>query len=170
MITPHRLSVNSISKSSPSTPKPSFPSFTVGFGKMLFPNELLLDVADYKHILDGPAILLVGHEGRLRDRLQRRKTWAALPPQTDLGDNLSHALGTTLSQALHGVKLTENDVELQGKLKLRTDGATIVLLDRLNYPNMASNGDGVRFGRLRESPADRESGRDLRQRCHPHTC
>ena len=106
------------------------------------PNELLLDVADYKHIVDGPAILLVGHEADYVVDLTDAKPGLMYVRKRDAGSDLSDALGTTLSQALNGVKLTESDVELKGKLKLRTDAATIVLLDRLNYPNTA-NGDGA---------------------------
>ncbi len=106
-------------------------------------NEMLLDVADYKHILDGPAILLIGHEADYVIDLTDGKPGLLYVRKRDAGSSLSDALGTTLTQALNGVKLAENDVELAGKLKLRTDGATIVLLDRLSYPNASSNGDGV---------------------------
>ena len=106
-------------------------------------NEMLLDVADYKHIQDGPAILLIGHEADYVIDLTDGKPGLLYVRKRDAGSSLSDALGTTLTQALNGVKLAENDVELAGKLKLRTDGATIVLLDRLNYPNTATNGDGV---------------------------
>ncbi len=106
-------------------------------------NEMLLDVADYKHILDGPAIFLIGHEADYVVDFTDGKPGLLYVRKRDAGPSLSDALGTTLTQALNGVKLAENDVELAGKLKLRTDGATIVLLDRLSYPNASFNGDGV---------------------------
>ena len=104
------------------------------------PNELLMDVADYKHIIDGPAILLIGHEADYVIDMTDGKPGFLYVRKRDTGNDLSDALGTTLAQALNGVKLAESDVELQGKLKLRTDAATFVLLDRLNYPNAGSNG------------------------------
>ena len=107
------------------------------------PNELLLDVADYKHILDGPALLLVGHEADYVIDMTDSKPGLLYVRKRDGGTDLSEALRTTLSQALNGVRLAESDVELRGKLKLRTDAATIVLLDRLNYPNGSSNGSGA---------------------------
>ena len=107
------------------------------------PNELLLDVADYKHIIDGPAILLVGHEADYVVDLTGGKPGLLYVRKRDLGTDLPDALATTLAQALNGIKLAETDIELQGKLKLRTDAATIVLLDRLNYPNQSSNGSGA---------------------------
>jgi hypothetical protein len=107
------------------------------------PNELLLDVADYKHIIDGPAILLVGHEADYVVDLTGGKPGLLYVRKRDLGADLPDALATTLAQALNGIKLAETDIELQGKLKLRTDAATIVLLDRLNYPNQSANGSGA---------------------------
>ena len=99
-------------------------------------------MSDYKHIMDGPAILLVGHEADYVIDLTDGKPGLLYVRKRDAGSDLSEALSTTLHQALNAAKLTENDVELKGKLKLRTDGAAIVLLDRLNYPNTA-NGDGA---------------------------
>ncbi len=143
MITPHRLSVKFYFEELSVDAESFIPVFHRWIREDVVPNELLLDVADYKHILDGPAILLVGHEADYVIDFTDGKPGLLYVRKRDLGADLSNALDTTLSQALNGVKLTESDVELQGKLKLRTDGATIVLLDRLNYPNAASNGDGV---------------------------
>lgn len=143
MITPHRLSVKFYFEELSVDAESFIPVFHRWIREDIVPNELLLDVADYKHVLDGPAILLVGHEADYVIDFTDGKPGLLYVRKRDLGSDLSNALDTTLSQALNGVKLTESDVELQGKLKLRTDGATIVLLDRLNYPNAASNGDGV---------------------------
>ena len=142
MIAPHRLSVKFFFEELSIDVESFIPVFHRWIRENVVPNELLLDVADYKHIVDGPAILLVGHEADYVVDLTDAKPGLMYVRKRDAGSDLSDALGTTLSQALNGVKLTESDVELKGKLKLRTDAATIVLLDRLNYPNTA-NGDGA---------------------------
>lgn len=142
MIAPHRLSVKFFFSDFSVDVESFIPVFHRWIREDVVPNELLLDVADYKHIGDGPAILLVGHEADYIIDLTDGKPGLLYVRKRDAGSDLSDALGRTLSQALNGAKLTENDVELKGKLKLRTDGATIVLLDRLNYPNGA-NGDGA---------------------------
>ena len=143
MIAPQRLSVKFYFEELSVDVDTFIPVFHRWIRENVVPNELLLDVADYKHILDGPALLLVGHEADYVIDLTDGKPGLLYVRKRDTGSNLSEALGTTLAQALNWIELTENDVELGGKLKLRTDGATIVLLDRLNYPNAASNGDGV---------------------------
>ncbi len=142
MIAPHRLSLKFFFEELSIDVESFIPVFHRWIRENVVPNELLLDVADYKHIVDGPAILLVGHEADYVVDLTDAKPGLMYVRKRDAGSDLSDALGTTLSQALNGVKLTESDVELKGKLKLRTDAATIVLLDRLNYPNTA-NGDGA---------------------------
>ena len=142
MITPHRLSVKFFFEELSIDVEAFIPVFHRWIREDVVPNELLLDVADYKHIADGPAIFLIGHEADYVVDLTDAKPGLMYVRKRDAGSDLADALGTTLSQALNGVKLTEGDVELKGKLKLRTDAATIVLLDRLNYPN-AANGDGA---------------------------
>ncbi|MCY3901034.1 MAG: hypothetical protein OXF86_20830 [Caldilineaceae bacterium] len=142
MIAPNRLSVKFFFEELSLDVESFIPVFHRWIRENVVPNELLLDVADYKHIVDGPAILLVGHEADYVVDVTDAKPGLMYVRKRDAGSDLSDALGTTLSQALNGVKLTESDVDLKGKLKLRTDAATIVLLDRLNYPNTA-NGDGT---------------------------
>jgi len=141
MTAPHRMSVKFYFEDLSVDVEEFIPVFHRWIREDVVPNELLLDVADYKHIIDGPAILLVGHEADYVVDLTGGKPGFQYVRKRDLGADLPEALETTLGQALNGVKLAENDVELQGKLKLRTDAATIVLLDRLNFPNQSSNGD-----------------------------
>lgn len=143
MIAPQRLSIKFYFEELSVDVDSFIPVFHRWIRENVVPNELLLDVADYKHILEGPAILLIGHEADYVIDFTDGKPGLQYIRKRDAGSDLSDALGTTLSQALNGVKLAEGDVELQGKLKLRTDGATIVLMDRLNYPNASANGDGT---------------------------
>jgi len=141
MTAPHRMSVKFYFEDLSVDVEEFIPVFHRWIREDVVPNELLLDVADYKHIIDGPAILLVGHEADYVVDLTGGKPGFQYVRKRDLGADLPEALETTLGQALNGVKLAESDVELQGKLKLRTDAATIVVLDRLNFPNQSSNGD-----------------------------
>ena len=143
MTAPHRMSVKFYFDDLSVDVEEFIPVFHRWIREDVVPNELLLDVADYKHIIDGPAILLVGHEADYVIDLTGGNPGLQYVRKRDLGADLPEALATTLTQALNGIKLAENDIELQGKLKLRTDAATIVLLDRLNYPNQSQNGNGA---------------------------
>lgn len=143
MIAPQRLSVKFYFENLSVEVEEFIPVFHRWIREDVVPNEMLLDVADYKHIEDGPAILLIGHEADYVIDTTDAKPGLLYVRKRDAGGDLSEALGNTLAQALNAVKRTEEDVELHGKLKLRTDAATFTLLDRLNYPNLASNGDGA---------------------------
>lgn len=140
MIAPHRLSIKFYFEDFSMDVEEFIPVFHRWIREDVVDNELLLDVADYKHIIDGPAILLVGHEADYVIDLTDGRPGLQYVRKRDAGKEFSEAVGTTLSQALNGVRLAESDVELQGKVKLRTDAATIMVLDRLNYPNLSSNG------------------------------
>lgn len=157
MTAPHRMSVKFYFDELSVDVEEFIPVFHRWIREDVVPNELLLDVADYKHIIDGPAILLVGHEADYVVDLTGGKPGFLYVRKRDLGADLPGALATTLAQALNGIRLAETDVELQGKLKLRTDAATIVLLDRLNYPNRSPNGSDAgqaAQGQLAENLAD----------------
>lgn len=157
MTAPHRMSVKFYFDELSVDVEEFIPVFHRWIREDVVPNELLLDVADYKHIIGGPAILLVGHEADYVVDLTGGKPGFLYVRKRDLGADLPGALATTLAQALNGIRLAETDVELQGKLKLRTDAATIVLLDRLNYPNQSPNGSDAgqaAQGQLAENLAD----------------
>lgn len=96
-------------------------------------DELLLDVADYTHVPDGPGIVLIGHEadyaldntdGRLGVRYNRKATLG--------GSNLDRLEQATRS----AVRAVER---LQQDLKLSFNGVDleVVINDRLLAPNTA---------------------------------
>lgn len=94
---------------------------------------LLLDVADYAHVPDGPGILLVGHdvdygidlaEGRA-GLLVVRKRYGAL--------EIADALRATLVSALRAADAIERDGA--GGIRFASGALAIQLLDRLACPN-----------------------------------
>lgn len=66
-------------------------------------HDVLIDVADYRHVRDGPGVMLLGHRGEYAlDRRDgriglsyRTKRFAAVAPQ----DNLRHAMATLVEAA-----------------------------------------------------------------------
>src|SRR5438309_7406771 len=94
---------------------PVIPVFHSWIQKQIF-DELLLDVADYRHVKDGPGVILIGHEadysidqtdGRLGIRYNRK---AALSGSNQ--DRLEQAVRSALSAIQH----LESDPRLEGKL------------------------------------------------------
>ena len=99
------------------------------------PGHLLIDVADYAHVPDGPGTVLVSHEANLfTDRADGRPGLLYVRKQPlpgTFGQRLRTVIGTTLAAA---AKLEEHP-SLVGKLKFRTDGFLFRVHDRLLAPN-----------------------------------
>ncbi|MDA1272963.1 MAG: hypothetical protein O2960_02770 [Verrucomicrobia bacterium] len=108
------------------------PVFHRWIQKQCIENHLLIDVADYSHVWQGPGIVLVSHqanfstdqeEGRLGLLYQQKQ-----PAEGDLGARVQLALKTSLNAA----RLLEED--LGGRIKFRGDQVQISLNDRQGAP------------------------------------
>ena len=95
---------------------------------------LLIDVADYKHVQDGPGILIIGHEGdyaldqengRSGLLYTRKREW----PTADFKERLHLVIGL----AVQAAQLLAADESLN--LDFRTDEIQLSFPDRLNAPN-----------------------------------
>src|SRR6267142_1781081 len=100
-----------------------------------FPGELLLDIADYRHVPAGPGVVLIGHEGdysvdntdsRLGVRYNRK---AALEGSNE--DRLKQAARA----AFTACRRLESDPRLAGKLRFNGQEIEIFINDRLLAPN-----------------------------------
>ncbi len=102
-----------------------------------FPDHLLIDVADYAHVPDGPGTLLVCSEANVHmDRSDGKLGLMYVR-------KLPIAGATSINQVLHGVfghaltaaNLMESDPALAGRLRFRTDEVSVRFNDRLLAPN-----------------------------------
>jgi hypothetical protein len=96
---------------------------------------LLLDVANYKHVHQGPGVLLIGHEadyaldlsaGRPGLVYDRKRQWESLP-------SLQERLRIVFRGALAGCQALVSEPGLS--LHFRPDEAELTFLDRLRTPN-----------------------------------
>jgi hypothetical protein len=98
------------------------------------PGHRLIDVADYGHVAAGPGTVLVSSEANFYlDRGENRLGLLysrKLPMEGSFADRLRAAIGETLKTA---AKL-EQEPEVAGKLKFKTDELVIRLNDRLHAP------------------------------------
>lgn len=97
-------------------------------------DELMIDVADYKHVKHGPGIALIGDandyfldEGEGRPGLLFSRKRHGAGPDGRLREGFA--------RALRACTLLEAAPELAGKLTFATDEILIRLPDRLNAPN-----------------------------------
>lgn len=92
---------------------------------------LLIDVADYKHVPDGPGIILIGHEvDYALDEGYGRRGFFIRRKRTQVGA-LAENLQETLAWAVQAGQLLQQD----SGLTLLTNELEISFPDRLNVPN-----------------------------------
>ena len=113
---------------------PVIPVFHSWIQEQVF-DELLLDVADYRHVKDGPGIILIGHEadysldntdGRLGVRYNRKAPLS--------GSNQDRFTQATRA-ALSAIQLLEADRRLDRKLLFNGRDLELFVNDRLLAPS-----------------------------------
>jgi len=96
--------------------------------------DLVIDVANYAHVPEGPGVVLIGHgsdyfmdqgEGRL-GLLHSRKR-GAVPPADRLND--------LARRTLHAALLLERDPSMSGRLRFAVNELVFRINDRLAAPN-----------------------------------
>jgi hypothetical protein len=93
--------------------------------------ELLVDVADYRHVFAGPGVVLIGHEANYSldnagDRLGLLYNRKADVPGTN---------HERLRQAIRAALLAAQRLEAEQKLKFSGQEAQVIINDRLIAPN-----------------------------------
>jgi hypothetical protein len=106
---------------------------------------LLIDVADYKHVKQGPGIVLIGDEGDYALDLRQGRPGLLYVRKRALPDTLEESLQLTFRLANAAAKMLERERALK-ELKFNFDQAEIAFLDRLEAPNTPET-----FEVLRES-------------------
>ncbi len=94
---------------------------------------LLIDVADYAHVPEGPGILLVGHEVDYAIDLAGGRTGLLTTRKRTRGLGFAEVLRDTLRKAVVALRAIESS--RVGGLRFRTDVIEVQLLDRLVAPN-----------------------------------
>jgi hypothetical protein len=107
-------------------------------------DELLLDVADYRHVQAGPGIVLIGHEAdysldNAENRLGVRYNRKAI-----LEGNNQDRLTQAARSALAACQRLQQDTRLNQKLNFNGQDIEIFINDRLQAPNTAATREAVR--------------------------
>ncbi len=95
---------------------------------------LLIDVADYKHVFQGPGIVLIGHEADYAFDLKDGRPGLRYIRKQLPSESLADSLRLAFRLALAASKKLEAEPQLNG-VRFNTAEAEIVFLDRLNIPN-----------------------------------
>ena len=107
-------------------------------------DELLIDVIDYKHVHEGPGIMLIGHEADYALDTDRGRPGLRYRRKRHADGDLQTVLHSAFRQALRASALLEGDATLHGRITFRTDEVEVVFVDRLQVPNEPASLDLVR--------------------------
>lgn len=136
MITPKRLSVKFFSELPDGLELVDFkPVFQRWIQERSLEN-MLIDVADYKHMYEGPGVMLIAYEGDYALDLRDGKPGIQYTRKRALGADLIETVSTTYRLALSAAVKLEQEESLAG-VKFDYSLAKLEFLDRLNYPNTA---------------------------------
>ena len=134
---PYKIIVKLFAAADPFAPADFVPVFHRWIQTQALPGHLLIDVADYAHVPQGPGTLLVCSEANVHmDRADGRLGLAYVR-------KLPVAGATTIGQVLHAVftdaltaaSLMERDPDLAGRLRFDTGEVVVRFNDRLLAPN-----------------------------------
>ena len=100
-------------------------------------DQLLIDVADYGHVPDGPGVLLVAHQGNFSLDLGGGRMGLAYNRKIAAPGSLSDRLRSLARTLLDACLQLEDDAALQGRLRFRGDELLLFANDRLHAPNDA---------------------------------
>ncbi len=96
---------------------------------------LLIDVADYSHVVDGPGILLVAHEANYALDETRGRLGLLYSRKQPLQGTLAERLRRSTEIAWRACRELERAPELAGRLRFPGDEIQIIANDRLLAPN-----------------------------------
>jgi hypothetical protein len=98
-------------------------------------NQLLIDVADYAHVPNGPGVLLVAHEGNFSIDLGAGRMGLAYNRKTPASGELLERLCAVTRTLLEACRQLEDEPALAGRIRFRGDQLQLFANDRLSAPN-----------------------------------
>ena len=98
------------------------------------PNHIMVDVANYKHIPDGPGIMLIAHEGHFSLDFEDNDLGLLYMRKTPLGDNISETLSSIQQILDFAVELIKIDSAIGEKIEF-SDEYQLISNDRYQFPN-----------------------------------
>ena len=108
--------------------------------------ELLLDVADYRHVQGGPGIILIGHEADYSLDNTDNRLGVRYNRKAVLDGGNQECLAQAARAALKACQRLEEDSTLSEKLKLNFNGQDIEIFinDRAVAPNRAETREALK--------------------------
>ena len=106
--------------------------------------QLLIDVADYRHVPNGPGVMLVAHEAHYALDSVDGRLGLLYNRRTRLDGDTSAKLQQAYDAALAACQRLEGEPEFQGRLKFHPGDVEVIFNDRLLAPNTSEAFDSLR--------------------------
>jgi hypothetical protein len=97
--------------------------------------EMLIDVADYRHVSAGPGVLLIGHEANYSFDNRENQLGLLYNRKAALNGTFQSRLAQAHRAALEACDRLEQEVPFRGKLKFDRNALEVFVNDRLLAPN-----------------------------------
>ncbi len=108
------------------------------------PDEVLIDVADYSHLAEGPLTLLVGHEANYSLDNHSAEMGLLYSRKQPADGDLTARLASAFKAVLTTCRRLEEEPSLAGKVKFRSGDVSLVANDRLNATNDEAGENALR--------------------------
>jgi hypothetical protein len=97
--------------------------------------HLLIDVARYEHVSDGPLLVLVSHEANISFDDTNGRVGLVYQRKRPMDSEFAERLGRVLAATLEACSKLEMESELAGSVRFKTDELELKILDKLESPN-----------------------------------
>jgi len=104
----------------------------------------LIDVADYKHVHEGPGVVLVSHEANIHADLGGGRLGLLYFRKQPLDGPFRDRLEAVITYTLRAAELLQKDPDLGPQIRIRTDALLLRIHDRLHAPNAPETFEQVR--------------------------
>ncbi len=94
-------------------------------------DDLLIDVADYRHVPSGPGVLLIGHNAFYSIDFARGEAGVLYNRRTASEDPASRQIAQAVERALEVCRLLSREPSLEGRIRPDTGRLCLMVNDRL---------------------------------------
>ena len=106
----------------------------------IFDDHLLIDVADYSHISDGPGVMLISHEGNFSLDQENQQPGIMYMRKTEIAGSFTERFNMVLSTVIKAAnRLSDNNISKQ--VDYKPNLFRFITNDRLYAENTANNQD-----------------------------
>jgi hypothetical protein len=99
-------------------------------------DEMLLDVADYRHVYAGPGVMLIGHEANYSIDNTDNKLGVLYNRKAILEGTNQDRLTQAMRAALHACQKLETEPKMNGGIRFNRKEIQLFINDRLLAPNV----------------------------------